>query len=426
MDNVSVFLLTIAGIFLVGVAGELVFERTHVPDAAWLVGVGIVLGPATGLLRREWLLEIAPFFAALTLIVILFDGGRHLRGGELGRSALPAAWLALLTFGLSAATVALLAQVASAVGWLPAPWSLQHSLLLGAILGGSSSVVIMPSMRVARVEPRTAAVVSLESAITDVLCVVGAGALTQLIVRGAGAAEPAAVIGRTFGLGLGIGAAAGAIWMLCLRVLRRSRHAFPLTLAGLLLLYVLVDRSGGSAALGVLTFAVLVGNSSWILRRAGLGTDVAGDIEHSDIYGQLVFIVKSFFFTFIGAMLGPPWGLAALGVVMGLALLPARLPGAWLAARALRLDRRGSGLVSVSLPRGLAAGVLATLPAAAGVPGTASLPGVVFPAVIATIVVFAIGFRLAGREEAPEAGAVAPAGPTGEPAAGGGRETGTP
>jgi hypothetical protein len=32
MDPVSLFLLTIAGIFLVGVVGELVFRATNLPD----------------------------------------------------------------------------------------------------------------------------------------------------------------------------------------------------------------------------------------------------------------------------------------------------------------------------------------------------------------------------------------------------------
>jgi hypothetical protein len=42
----------------------------------------------------------------------------------------------------------------------------------------------------------------------------------------------------------------------------------------------------------------------------------------------------------------------------------------------------------------MAAGVLATLPVAAGVPGTSTLPVVVFASVFTTILVFAIGFPM--------------------------------
>jgi len=405
MDQVSIFLLTVAGIFLVGVLGELVFERTQVPDAVWLVAVGIILGPVAGLLKQDALRAVAPFFAALTLIIILFDGGRRLLIGSLGRAALPALGLALMTFVLSCVTVALLAQGAALVGWIPRPWTPMHSLLLGAILGGSSSVVIMPSMARARVEARTADLVSLESAITDVLCVVGAGTIAQLILRGPETAAPLAVVARTFATGLGVGVAAGAVWILVLGLLRGSMHGFPLTLSGLLILYVVVDRTGGSAALAVLTFAVLVGNASWILGRVGLASQPLPERDDHDFHGQLVFIVKSFFFTFIGAMLGPPWGLAILGFLIGLALLPARVPGVWVTSRAMRLTREQRGIVGVSVPRGLAAGVLATLPAAAGVPGTGGLPAVVFPAVVVSILVFAAGFPYV-RRRASEPGAM--------------------
>jgi NhaP-type Na+/H+ or K+/H+ antiporter len=173
----------------------------------------------------------------------------------------------------------------------------------------------------------------------------------------------------------------------------------------------------------VLTFAVLVGNAPRILLQTRLALEPVTDREDGDIYSQLVFIVKSFFFTFIGAMLTPPWGLAALGVTVGAALLPMRLPGAWLTAWMLRLPAEHRGILSVAVPRGLAAGVLATLPAAAGVPGTQVLPNVVFPTVVTTILVFTVGFRLVRRGPGRDGGGLEPpAVPASEPMA----DRGTP
>jgi cell volume regulation protein A len=392
MDNVSIFLLAVAGIFLIGVGGEMVFRRSQVPDAVWLVLAGVIAGPVTGLLRQDLLRGIAPFFAALTLIVILFDGGRRLRVEGLMRSIPAAAGVAFVSFTLSSLAVAALAHGAAALGWIPAPWTLLHSILLGVILGGSSSVVIMPSMAIARVEGRVAEVLNLEAAITDILCVVAAATVAQLILRGLDLGAPFAVVARTFAIGLGIGAAAGAIWILFLGLLHQSDHGFALTLSTLLIVYVVADQAGGSAALAVLTFAVMVGNAAWVLGRFKLRFDFDLEPDGKDFHGHLVFIVKSFFFTFIGAMLGPPWGLAILGLVIGLALLPVRLPASWLAGWSLGLSRQERGIVAVALPRGLAAGVLATLPHAAGVPGTAVLPSIVFPAVVMTILVFSFAF----------------------------------
>jgi cell volume regulation protein A len=418
MDAVSIFLLAVAGIFLIGVAGEIVFRKSHVPDAVWLVLAGVMAGPVTGLLHHGMLLQIAPFFAALTLIVILFDGGRRLRVESVARSIPTAAGVALTSFVASSLVVALLAQGAAAVGWIPAPWTPLHSALLGVILGGSSSVVIMPSMAIARVPERVADVLNLEAAITDILCVVGAATIAQLILRGMDLGAPFAVVAKTFAIGLGIGAAAGAIWILFLGLLRQSDHGFALTLSTLLIVYVIADRAGGSAALAVLTFAIVVGNATWILQRFKLRFDVETESDGRDFHGHLVFIVKSFFFTFIGAMLGPPWGLAILGMILGLLFLPARMPAARLAGRTLGLSRQERGIVAVALPRGLAAGVLATLPQAAGVPGTAVLPSIVFPAVVMSILVFSFGFPRVRRGMAasgPDGGRAWPDKPAGGP-----------
>jgi hypothetical protein len=51
MDPVAIFLLTIAAIFLIGVLGEIVFEKTGVPDVVWLIAVGVLLGPVSGVVN---------------------------------------------------------------------------------------------------------------------------------------------------------------------------------------------------------------------------------------------------------------------------------------------------------------------------------------------------------------------------------------
>ena len=101
------------------------------------------------------------------------------------------------------------------------------------------------------------------------------------------------------------------------------------------------------------------------------------------------------------AMLGPPLGLLVLGVLLGLLVFGARIPGVLAATLATDFTPREKKIIMVSLPRGMAAGVLATLPAAAGVPGTDSLPTVVFAAVFTTILVFAVGFPLVRRSLPP-------------------------
>src|SRR5665213_910975 len=398
MNPVTLFLLTIAGIFLIGTLGEIVFQKTNVPDAIWLILMGILIGPVTGLVNRELLSTIAPYFAAITLVVILFEGGSKLKIGEVSHEVLRSGLLALLTFTVSVAAVTLACLPLQTAGFFPVVWNWQYGLLLGVIVGGSSSIVVMPAMNQARVEPKVANLVNLESAFTDALCVVGASTLIELLTHG-GAQSPLGELLRSLGVGLALGLLFGLLWMFLLRPLKNSAHAYPITFSALLILYVVVNYAGGSAALGVLTFAIIVGSAGWIAAKLKLHDKISLGAEVRGFHSQMAFIIKSFFFTFIGAMLTPPWGFIAMGIGLGLLLLVARLPGTWVVGRMSRLDSAQRKLVAVSMPRGMAAGVLATMPFAASIPGTEAFPAIVFSCVFASILIFAVGFPMARNKE---------------------------
>lgn len=398
MNEVTLFLVAVAGIFLLGALGEIVFQRTNIPDVIWLILVGILLGPLTGTVTPGMLNRIAPFFAAITLVVVLFEGGSALELKELSRAAPRSTLLALLSFTVSAATLTAVSMVGRWLGILPEEWTLMHGMMLGAILGGSSSIIIMPAMAQAKVQPAVANLVSLESALTDAFCVVGTTTLIDVMSRGQGSMDEAGwTLAKSFGIALVIGLISGTIWILFLRFLNSSEHAYPVTLAALMLLYVLVDQMKGSAAFGILTFAVMLGNAKSLSKAMGLGRIIELDRSTVGFHRQMAFMVKSFFFVFIGAMFAPPWSLIFSGAVLGAALFLVRLPTVKLALIGSGFTPSQQKLVAVALPRGMAAGVLATLPVSAGIPGTESLPVIVFACVFATILVFAVGFPLVRR-----------------------------
>jgi cell volume regulation protein A len=430
MDNVTLFLVSIAAIFLIGALGEIIFQRTNIPDVVWLIVAGILIGPLLGLVSREQLGSIAPYFAALTLVVVLFEGGSTLKLSELSHAAPRSSVLALTGFLFSAVGVCVLTMLASFVGWLPDTWTWTHGALTGAILGGSSSIIIMPAMAQARLAPKIANLVNLESALTDAFCVVGTAALIDVMLGGGqGAAGPLATLARSFGIGLAVGTIAGFFWLLFLRFLHSSEHAYPVTLAALLILYVIINKLGGSAALGILTVAVILGNAANLGRKIGLAHDVELDNSVRGFHRQMAFMIKSFFFVFIGAMLAPPWSLILLGVLLAMVLFAVRGPAVFVALLGSDFTKDERKLTVVCLPRGMAAGVLATLPMAAGVPDTDGLPIAVFACVLTTIAIFAIGFPLTKRRLAPSegfgviplpAGAARPSAPPGKVTEGGG------
>ena len=73
-------------------------------------------------------------------------------------------------------------------------------------------------------------------------------------------------------------------------------------------------------------------------------------------------------------------------------LLLARTGAVGVASLGAQFSRPARGLIAVSMPRGMAAGVLAMMPLAAGVPGTEELPVIVFACVLGTILMFAGAF----------------------------------
>ncbi len=403
MSPVSVFLLVIAAIFVVGVVGEYMFGKTGVPDVVWLIVMGLLVGPIGGLVSREALIRIAPYFGALTLVVVLFEGGSRLNLRELSGAAIRSTVLALLSFTLTVGLIAVASMGVAQVGLLPSGWTWIHGLTLGAILGGSSSVVIMPAMNKAGLSPKIANLVNLESALTDVLCVVATVACIRVAVSGAANVSDAAVtLGRAFGIGLGAGLIAGLLGLLFLRMLKNTVYGYPLTLGGLLVVYVVVDEVKGSAALAILTVAVMLGNARSFREAFGLSEDTQLGEGVQAVNSQLTFIIKSFFFTFIGAMLAPPWSLLALGGALGLLLLAARVPAMAAATLGGGFSSGAKGIITVTLPRGMAAGVLAMFPYQSGMSHTRDLPVVVFAAVLCSILLFAIGFPLMRGKLAPE------------------------
>ena len=399
MDGVTQFLVLFAGVILVGALGEMAVKRTGIPDVIWLIGVGILLGPVFGFVTPADLATVTPGFAAITLIVVLFEGGSRIVIGDLLKAAPRAALLSVTGFIITVVGVALVSWLAGLAG-LFEDWSLLHGVMLGAIVGGSSSLIIMPSMAIADVDDDVSNLVGIESALTDALCVVVTLAMISIIVSGEGSTSGAlATLGTQFGIALVVGVVAGWTWMPVMRMLRASPHAYPVTLSALVVLYVIVESMGGSAALGILAFAVVVGNAPSIIARVGFAPETPLDLDDSvrATHSNVAFFVKSLFFTFIGLMIGPPWGFVFVGVLLAALLLALRVPAVWLATRGAGFSRRQQRIVTVSLPRGMAAGVLATIPLAQGVSGTDVLPPMVFACVAATILIFAVGFPIASR-----------------------------
>jgi cell volume regulation protein A len=403
MDPVAQTLVLIACLLLLGSFGEFVFSRTGIPDVVWLVGAGILIGPVFAVVSPELLKPAVPFFGAIALTVILAGGAYRLRLTEVMSVAPRGILLGVVGFILSVLAICLFFWVTTALGWVkpaaPILW-----IMVGAIVGGTCTMIIMPTVAKGEIDAKVARTLEVESSATDALCVVVTMALLDLAVKGATEiSQPFVTLGRQMGIGIGMGVVAAAITIPAFPAFRGKGHGFTLFLATMLALYGITSAANGNGAMAVLTCALLVGNASYIVPRlipgarqdAFVGTETGRVVQE-----QMTFLIKSFFFVLIGLLFPTNPRLIALGAAAALVLLVFRWPAVVLAMRGRDISRKQFWLLTVAIPRGLAAGVLSALPLHAGIPGVENLSGAVFSLIVTSIVIFSIGFAVSSRTKA--------------------------
>ena len=146
-----------------GALGEIIFTRTRVPDVVWLVGAGIVAGPLLGIISPELLQPGIPFFGAIALTVILSGGAFRLQLSEVAAAAPRGVALGIAGYLASIAGVFGFLWLAAALGYVPSRSPLIW-LTIGAIVGGTSSIIIAPTMALGRAPARIACILEVESA----------------------------------------------------------------------------------------------------------------------------------------------------------------------------------------------------------------------------------------------------------------------
>ena len=158
-----------------GFAG--IFSRTKIPDVLFLMFIGMCLGPFSGLVIPAQLGTVGNVFIAVTLIVILFQSGTGIR-----IKTLLDAWsrgVALTAVNFIATTLTV-----GAILLLVTDLSPILAFMVGAMLGGTSSAIVIPLLRNLNMREESSAILLLESVLTDVLCIVVALALLGLYKAG--------------------------------------------------------------------------------------------------------------------------------------------------------------------------------------------------------------------------------------------------
>ncbi len=431
--EVSLAILAIGGLIFFAHIFAAVFDRLGIPDILPLMIVGLILGPGMGLVSPEAFGKVGPVFSTIALVAILFESGLELKLADLKAHLLSSVAATFLSYAMAIAIVALVS-----VFFLHMP--LPDGILLGVIVGGISAAVVIPMLSKLKVTKNLKVALTLEASIGDVLCIIGTLAMLKMLSTGS--LEPVAVAGNLIAslvLATVIGLAAGVFWAYSLNFFHQLENAVLTTPAFLFILYAVTEMLGYSGPIAALSFGVLLGNVKQIKLPsvgsllgikdkdpADIKSPVAGSLikvggffvrkdpvhsamEDSDGYeslasakardlnfldrvviSELIFIVKTFFFVYLGLSIKLDNQTQILaGVLLTFWIYLVRIVSTRMSLSP-KQERNDALISSIMCPKGLAAAVLASMPVSAGLAYGATIQNLSYSIILASTILTTI------------------------------------
>lgn len=335
------------------------FSKRRIPDVLFLVVIGILLGPLLGVFKPDMMGNFGPLFSSLTLILILFDGGV-----DMSIDALRKYWRGMVqvTFFSFVVTMGLTGLVGRLFGMHTGT-----ALMMGAMLGGTAAAIVIPLVKQMRLSEYARTVLSMESALSAVLCMVVA--LAFMDSYGMGSLSVPSMLGSvisSFLMALGIGVVGGVVWSSLLDRVRTLQNSMFLTPASMFVIYGISEWLGYNGAIAVLAFGIVLGNTdyfemSFIKKLNGRHRMLQLEPKEKSFVKELVFVCKTFFFVYIGICI--PFTNSThllIGITISAAIFVGRFLLLLLVGREnTRTDRN---IVAMMAPKGLTSAVLASMP----------------------------------------------------------------
>jgi cell volume regulation protein A len=381
-------------VIAIGFVADYFFRRTGIPDLIFLVLLGFLMGPILKVVDPASLVGIAPLFSALAITIILFDGGLNLELYKVFEQSPRASLLAVVSILFSMGVSTLFAV-------LVLRWEPLSGLLLGTMLGGSSSSIVLPLLRRVRVGEKVSTLLNLESVYTDAITIVVSLILIQML-SGAAAGDETMLLARgiasAFAIGVVLGVLSGLVWIKVLSGLKEEPYQDILTLCIVLIVYAGCEAVGGNGAIAALVFGLTLGNGKTVANMFRMREAVEASDLMRRFQGQMSFLMRTFFYAYLGIIaVVENYMMFAYGAMIATLILISRYVATYLASARDRMLRDAVPLMTIMLPRGLAAAVVAQLPLLYQLPHAEAYPALVFPVILFTVLICTVGTFLYAR-----------------------------
>jgi NhaP-type Na+/H+ or K+/H+ antiporter len=343
-----------------------IYKHQHIPDIIPLMLIGVLLGPVTNLVSPESISGTGgSVFMAITLVVILFEGGT-----SISLSTLETVWRSVMRITficyICSAVVIAIAGHLFGLSWITAS-------ILGASLGGVAPTVAIPIVKNLSTDDETKAIIVLEAVISNVISIVLAMSLMDVLVSDEVSAG--SVIGNimsSFFLAGLIGFIGALVWSRIINQVRRLQNSIFTTPAFFFILYGITKFLGYSGEIAAFVFGVTMMNIDSVM--GNFLTRVMGGKGHTlnkrelTFFGEISFLLKTIFFVYVGISLRlDNWYAILCGLAITVCLMIARFLVIPVIDKKASLRRKTA--MSQMFPKGLVAAVLGSMPYAMGVEG---------------------------------------------------------
>lgn len=367
---------------------SMIFSKKRIPDVLLLMIIGVIIGPLLGLVKPDFMGGVGGIFTTITLIVILFEGGNDISIFDIQKSWKSTIKLTLISVIFSVIIVGIIGYFFNL--------SIINSLILGVILSGTSSAVVIPLTQQLKIGNQTKTTLVLESAITDILCFILALALMQSELAGDGL-NVMKIMGGVFSsfvIATIIGFIGGIVWTSILHKVRTFKNSIFLTPSYVFVLYGLSEALGFSGAITALSIGITIANIEYFnfsfLHKYQKDKYLMLTDREKAFISEIVFVLKTFFFVYIGISIPFNNNIALVaGVIITISLMVMRLFVAKYSSpkSANAFDK---SIIALMIPKGLASAVLASIPEQMGLPQGELIKYIVFSTVLFSILLCSI------------------------------------
>lgn len=386
-------------IIVLGFLGNYLFKKTGIPDIIILLCFGLLLGPVFNVIDPSVFYGISQPFAYLALMIILFEGGLNLNIYRVIQESPKAFLMAVLGIG----TCMVISMLFTMYIW---GWNALNGLLLGAIIGGSSSSIVVPLVRKMSIDEKTSALLTLESTFTDAFCVIIGITILQLLTSpgGNGLYTLTHGIASAFSIGGMFGLILGILWLKVLRMMKEEVYIDIFTLSAVFLLFAGVESIGGNGAISALVFGLVLGNGIEISKIFRLKEPIQAGLMIRRFHSEISFLIRTFFFVYLGlvTMISNIF-VVFFSVLLSILILLGRGLSVIITSFKDQILQKNKDIMTFMLPRGLAAAVLSQLPIAYGIANASMYPDIAFTVIMTTVLICTIGVFIVSRKLMKEA-----------------------